>query len=310
MRARRSRGGLVDGGVAGGPVVAEVVDADGEPPHPDLAALVVEHRAAVPGGQTEADGQPGEVVGPVGGLEAHQVAAQDPPGQGLPPRQLHEQLLGRERDVEEEPDPQVGPGPPQHGRYQLELVVVHPHHGPVGGGGGRGVGEALVDPLVAVVPAAVELGRLHLVVVERPQGAVGHPVVEQLLVLGGQAHRHQAHAVDRGRRQWGVDQITGPAHPHQAVGAGQGRGQGRHQPARAGGPSRLAVAVGLDPTERQPVGHHHELGGGVGGPDGGCGHRFRLGDRIRRRPPCRRHRGGRPGRSPPPGSWRPPPPGR
>ena len=46
---------------------------------------------------------------PSGGLEADQVGAEQPAQDLGPPRQLHEQLDRRERDVQEEADPQVGP---------------------------------------------------------------------------------------------------------------------------------------------------------------------------------------------------------
>ena len=49
------------------------------------------------------------------------------------PGQLHEQLDGRERDVQEEPDRQVGTQRSQHLGNQLELVVLYPHRGTLGG---------------------------------------------------------------------------------------------------------------------------------------------------------------------------------
>ena len=64
------------------------------------------------------------------------------------PRQPHEQLDRRERDVEEEADDEVGPLVAQHLRHELQVVVVDPHDRLVGGDLGERVGEALVDGLV------------------------------------------------------------------------------------------------------------------------------------------------------------------
>ena len=43
-----------------------------------------------------------------------------------PPGQPHEQLDGRERNVQEEPDPHVGTQPAEQLRDELQLIVVHP----------------------------------------------------------------------------------------------------------------------------------------------------------------------------------------
>ena len=72
--------------------------------------------------------QPDEVLGAAGQLEADQVGTEQPLQDLVPPRQLVVELGGRERDVQEEADPQVGSQLPQHLRHQLELVVLHPDH--------------------------------------------------------------------------------------------------------------------------------------------------------------------------------------
>ena len=84
-------------------------------------------RASRPRTPPNRRGQLAEVPGAAGGVEADQVRAQQPPHDLLAPRQLDEQLGGREGDVQEEPDPQVGAPLAEHARHELELVVLHPH---------------------------------------------------------------------------------------------------------------------------------------------------------------------------------------
>ena len=133
-----------------------------------------------------------------GQLEADQVGAEQALEDLAAPRQLGEQLGGRERDVEVEADPQVGPLRAQHLRHQLELVVLHPDGRALGRHLGGPVGEALVDPDVGLPPLAVELRLGDEVVVERPERAVGEALVELLHLL--RAQRHRAPATTRPRR--------------------------------------------------------------------------------------------------------------
>ena len=70
--------------------------------------------------------QPDEVLGPARQLEPDQVGAQQSLQDLAAPGQLLEQLGRRERDVQEEADPQVGTELAQHLGNQLELVVLHP----------------------------------------------------------------------------------------------------------------------------------------------------------------------------------------
>ena len=124
--------------------------------------------------------QADEVGGAAGQLEADDVRAEQALEDLAAPRQLLEQLGRRERDVQEEADAQVGPQLAEHLRDQLQLVVLHPDRGALGGHLGGLGGEPLVDPDVGVPPLAVE-GRLgDHVVVERPERAVGEALVELL----------------------------------------------------------------------------------------------------------------------------------
>ena len=200
--------------------------------------------------------QPDEVGGAAGQLEADQVGAEQPLEQLAPPRQLLEQLGRRERDVQVEADPQVGPELAQHLRDQLHLVVVHPHQGALVGQLGGLVGEPLVDLDVGVPPLAVELRLGHQVVVERPQGGVGEALVVALDLLGGHRHRVQVEAVGLER----LEVLLGaarPAHPDPVVGAHHRLDRG-DQAAGRGSPLDGAVGL-LDPVDRQPVRDDHEV---------------------------------------------------
>ena len=74
-------------------------------------------------------GEPDEVLRGEPLLEADEVGAEEPAEDLRPQRHLHEQLDRRERNVEEEADPQVGSPGAQHRRHELQLVVVHPDSG-------------------------------------------------------------------------------------------------------------------------------------------------------------------------------------
>ena len=99
--------------------------------------------------------------------------------------------MGGEGDVEEEPDPQVGPATSQQLGHQLELVVVDPHRGPDRRVARRDLGEAIIDGDVRLPPTALEAGRADRVVVEGPQGGIGEAEVEVLVLVSGDRHRLQ-----------------------------------------------------------------------------------------------------------------------
>ena len=201
--------------------------------------------------------QPDEVLGAAGQLEADQVRAEQSLQDLAAPGQLLEQLGGRERDVQEEADPQVGSQLAQHLRHQLQLVVLDPHLTALVGDPGRRLGEALVDGHVAVPPLAVVGRGSDDVVVERPQRAVREALVVELDVLGRQVDRLELQVVV-GERLDVVVGRAGPADPGAAVGAHH-RLEGGHQTAGGGAPLHRSVGV-LEPVDRQPVGHHDEGG--------------------------------------------------
>ena len=208
--------------------------------------------------------EPHEVLGAAGQLEADQVGAEQALEDLAAPGQLLEQLGRREGDVQEEADVEVGPELAQHLRDELELVVVHPDGGalrrPVGGMGG----EPPVDGDVGVPPLAVELRLRHRVVVERPEGGVGEPLVEALDLLGRQGDRVELHAVVVERLQPALGAAR-PADPDAVVGPHHRLDRG-DQAAGRRPPLRLTVGPG-DAVDRQPVGDDHEV----------CGHHLTLG---------------------------------
>src|SRR5262245_45048274 len=89
--------------------------------------------------------QPDEVRRTTRTLEANQVGPEQSLEDLVAPRELLEQFRRRERDVQEEADPDVRTGAPQHRRYELQLVVLHPDGAAFGHRTGGGVRESLVD---------------------------------------------------------------------------------------------------------------------------------------------------------------------
>ena len=117
-------------------------DREGADLDPTTVQGQIGHRALRAEQAARADGQ---VLDRAPTLESDDVGAEDPAQDLLPPRQPHEQLLGREGDVEEEADAQVGAALAQERRDQLQVVVVHPDVAPGAAAARRRLGEALVD---------------------------------------------------------------------------------------------------------------------------------------------------------------------
>ena len=105
-----------------------------------------------------------------------------------------------------------GPQLAHHRRHELQLVVVHPDGGALGGDLADGLGEAPVHPLVGGPPVAVEGRRDDDVVVDRPQGVVAEALVVLADLVARERDRAQVHAVlveGLGR----LAGVSGPAHP-------------------------------------------------------------------------------------------------
>jgi len=83
------------------------VDRDREGPYPHWAILEAQHGVGARG-TDEASSEPGEVRRRTGHLKAHEIGAEKTLDDVPSPRQLHEQLLRRKRDVQEEANAKVG----------------------------------------------------------------------------------------------------------------------------------------------------------------------------------------------------------
>ena len=104
-------------------------------------------------------------------------------------------------------------------RHQLQLVVVHPDRGVLGGHRGGLLGEPPVDPHVGVPPLAVELRLGDHVVVERPQGGVGEALVELLDLVLGAARSGSRDIPSSSNGSRSVVGAARPADPGAVVGA-------------------------------------------------------------------------------------------
>ena len=194
-----------------------------------------------------------QVLGRTPPLQPDHVGTEDPAEDLLPPRQPHEQLLRREGDVQEEADAQVRPALPEHGRDQLQVVVVHPDDGALARGAGGGFGEALVHAHVQVPPFELERGSADGVVVQGPERVVGEPVVVPGDLVGRERNGHERDVIVREK----CGGIVGQARPSdpRAMTAPDHTEHGPHQPAWAGLPRRVPGLV----VDGQPVGHDDQV---------------------------------------------------
>lgn len=129
-----------------------------------------------------------EVPDVIVGVEPEQIRAEQALQNLLPPREQPEHLVGGERDVQEEPDPDLGkPGADQR-RGEHEVVVLHPDRVPGLGDLGHRGGEPLVDPAVGVPVETIVRRVLREVVEQWPDRAVAEPAVVLPHVAPGQEH--------------------------------------------------------------------------------------------------------------------------
>ena len=149
--------------------------------------------------------------------------------------------------MEEESDPDVGSEVPEHGRNQLELVVVHPDDVTGLGHGSGLLGESTVHGDVGSPPGPMKLGRAHPVVIEGPEGAVAEAVIEVVFLSDAEGHGHLIDAVDLELTVVDIGH-TGPSHPGPAP-TREKRRERADEPARAGLPLPLLIEL-----DGQPVG--------------------------------------------------------
>ena len=213
-----------------------------------------------------------EVVGPAPGVEpARPVGGQ--PGQHLAGdvvRQHPQPRGGGERRVAEVDGRQVGPALDEAETQQAQVVVLHQHRRPMGGGLGHRLGEGVVDlavrlPRLPQVPPERRLpGKIVEAVVHEPQDLVADHVVGQPVDLG--VHRQQPGAEalgvdDPGRGRLPVAVRHGRRHP-QGAGTRHERREAGHQPAGAPPGDQRAAAVA---AERQGASVRYDDDGTVHG---------------------------------------------
>ena len=156
------------------------------------------------------------------GLEADQVVLQERAQHLRPPRQLQEDVQGRERDVQEEAHQLRGSQRPELPAHEHQVVVVHPQEVLRARAPHGDRGEAPVDLLVGLPRLGVVDRAGGQIVKERPEGPVGEPLVVELDLLLAERHGHQLVAHRPGRRRertFDVLQLApraGPSDPHPA----------------------------------------------------------------------------------------------
>src|SRR5690606_36776023 len=139
---------------------------DGSQIDADVTSVVTQPSPVRTADTAIAPGGGGKVLGVLAGLEGDRVGAEEAFDDRGSPWEPGVELDGRERDVEEEADPNVGSEVPEHRRNQLEQVVVHTDD-VTGLSHGIGLlGEASVHGEVGGPPGPMKLGRAHPVVVE------------------------------------------------------------------------------------------------------------------------------------------------
>src|SRR6185295_15151530 len=112
-------------GTLGDRVELVEVDGNGEGADADFAAADGELRVGALSAAVFA-GQAREVAGVGLNLHADKIRAQEALEDLSTPREPGKELLGRERDVEKEPDLHVGTELAEDGRNELEVEVVNP----------------------------------------------------------------------------------------------------------------------------------------------------------------------------------------
>ncbi len=232
------------------------VDADGECADPHLAALVLQ-RAIGLDGRRQAQRGMAKVRGVSAGMEADQVGAQHSFEHLAAAREDAEDLAGRERSVEEEPNAGRRQPATKQRRNQQELVVVHPDVIALAPDFRRGVGELLVDLFVNLPTGRLQRQPVGEVVEQGPEQAIGHSLVVFRHLAGAERHRDAVQLLQSlvelgalGARN--SRHRSGPAHP-ECVRASAHRLQCRGQSPDA--PVHFQLARFDTGRDGQPVGY-------------------------------------------------------
>ena len=159
--------------------------------------------------------------------------------------------------MQEESDGEIRALLAQDARQKLQLVVLYPYGGALGGDLVYLICKTQVDLAIGVPPIAV-IGRGDdEIVVERPQGGIRKAFVKALEIGLGELDWVQQHAgIGAEGLRCGIGH-TGPAHPAALVRFEDWRQSG-DQTARRGRPGMAAIRLGFQ-IYRQAVGHHHEV---------------------------------------------------
>ena len=239
------------------PLLRGVVDTEGKRAHMHGAIAVLDlPRQAVDAFAEKPLDAVEKVRDVAGAVEADEIAAEHAEQQLAVPRQDPVDVVRRKRDMQKERDTRIRPDRAQGGRGAEQLVVVDPDQIVVADRVGRRPGEALVDGLVGLPVAAVELGPFGQGVEQRPQRAVREAVVVA-------THLGRAE-LDRGERETLVDIVDRLVRAQRAArptdpGAAAALHRGFHR--RDESARRLLdleLAARPAHRDRQAVGHDHE----------------------------------------------------
>ena len=239
-------------GHRGGRLLLDVrgVDADRECAGPEAASTGRLQHVLVDDAAAAVQAHVGlEAVLVAAGLEADQVVCVQGRHQALVVGHGHQQVGRGHRHVQEEPDPAVDPAFAQQRCQRDQVVVVDPDDVVRAQPRRQLVGEQRVDPAVALAGGAVVVDQVQAEVQQRPQRAVGEPVVVRVQVRAVEVHGDVADvAVDLFVHLAAglAHALAAPAEPQPAAFAQ--RPLQRHRQAAG------AVLAG----DRHPVGHHHQ----------------------------------------------------
>ena len=125
------------------------------------------------------------------GLKPEQIEYAHRPDQLRVRRDSHEDARGRERGMQEQPDPVGHPASPQRIGQAQQVVVMHPDHIVGTKQRGQRCGEKVVDPPISRELRPLEMAEADLIVQHRPQRVVGEAAIVLVVVLARQIDGEQ-----------------------------------------------------------------------------------------------------------------------